>query len=61
MTAADQTDEKSHEIFSHFSPEEQHELKAEDSEAWHNVVAVLLLIVSVGLILAVITVRATSH
>lgn len=35
------------------------EHKAEDSEAWRNVVGVLLLIVSIGLVLAVITVFLT--
>jgi hypothetical protein len=51
---------KSHAIFNQFPPEEQHELKQEDSQAWYNVVAVLLLIVCVGLVLATITFFATS-
>jgi hypothetical protein len=37
------------------TPAMQSELKAEDSDAWKHVVGVLLLIISVGLVLAVFT------
>jgi hypothetical protein len=44
-----------HDIFQHMTPAMQSELKAEDSDAWKHVVGVLLLIISVGLVLAVFT------
>ena len=40
-------------IWEHMPPSVQAELKAEDSDAWMRVVGVLLLIISVGLVLAV--------
>lgn len=42
-----------HDIWEHMTPEHQRELKAEDSDAWKHVVGVLLLIISIGLVLAV--------
>lgn len=36
------------------------ELRLDDSEAWRNVVGLLLLIVSVGIVLAVLTVYLSS-
>jgi hypothetical protein len=44
-----------HDIWVHMTPDMRRELKAEDSDAWKHVVGVLLLIISVGLILAVFT------
>jgi hypothetical protein len=43
----------SDDIWQHMTPAHQQELKAEDSDAWTHVVGVLLLIISVGLVLAV--------
>ena len=40
-------------IWEHMTPAIQAELKAEDSDAWTHVVGVLLLIISIGLVLAV--------
>lgn len=40
-------------IWQHMTPAIQAELKAEDSQAWNQVVGVLLLIISVGLVLAI--------
>ena len=40
-------------IWEHMTPAVQAELKAEDSTAWSHVVGVLLLIISIGLVLAV--------
>ncbi len=40
-------------IWKHMTPAHQQELKAEDSVAWNQVVGVLLLIISIGLVLAV--------
>ncbi|MDX1947933.1 MAG: hypothetical protein SFU86_21215 [Pirellulaceae bacterium] len=45
-----------HDIWVHMTPEVRTELRAEDADAWKHVVGVLLAIVSVGLLLAVITV-----
>jgi hypothetical protein len=45
-----------HDIWEHMSLEERKQLKHEDSEAWTNVVGVLLTIVTIGVLLAVITV-----
>jgi hypothetical protein len=42
-------------IWKHMPPEHQNELKAEDSEAWKQVVGVLLFIISIGVVLAIIT------
>jgi hypothetical protein len=44
-----------HDIWVHMTPETRKELKAEDSDAWKHVVGLLLLIISVGLVLAVFT------
>lgn len=59
MTAPHVSD-KSHQLAQRFSEQEHSELRAEDSEAWKGVVAILLLIVTVGLVLAAITLRATG-
>jgi hypothetical protein len=40
-------------IWEHMTPDHQAKLKAEDSDAWWHVVGVLLLIISIGLVLAV--------
>jgi len=40
-------------IWEHMPPSVQAELKAEDSDAWYQVVGVLLLIISIGLVLAI--------
>jgi hypothetical protein len=40
-------------IWEHMTPEQQAGLKAEDSDAWKHVVGVLLLIISIGLLLAI--------
>jgi hypothetical protein len=40
-------------IWQHMTPAHQAELKAEDADAWKHVVGVLLLIISIGLVLAV--------
>jgi hypothetical protein len=40
-------------IWEHMTPEHQRELKSEDSIAWYQVVGVLLLIISIGLVLAI--------
>lgn len=53
---ADAPHSHSHEepnIWEHMTPDHQNELKAEDSVAWYQVVGVLLLIISVGLVLAI--------
>jgi hypothetical protein len=42
-----------HDIWQHMTPTMRAELKAEDSDAWKHVVGVLLLIISIGLVLAV--------
>jgi hypothetical protein len=42
-------------IWKHMTPAHQQQLKAEDSVAWSQVVGVLLLIISIGLVLAVAT------
>ena len=44
-----------HDIWEHMTPAMQAELKAEDADAWRQVVGVLLLIISIGLVLAVAT------
>jgi hypothetical protein len=44
-----------HDIWGHMTPAMRAELKAEDSDAWKHVVGVLLLIISIGLVLAVAT------
>ena len=54
-TQHDHAHEDEHDIWVHMTPEMRHELKAEDSLAWKQVVGVLLLIISVGLVLAVFT------
>ena len=53
---ADAPHSQSHEepnIWEHMPPAVQDELKAEDSVAWYQVVGVLLLIISIGLVLAI--------
>jgi len=50
------TSAESHEepnIWEHMTPAHQAELKSEDSVAWQQVVGLLLLIISIGLVLAV--------
>ena len=42
-----------HDIWEHMSPAMRAELKTEDSTAWKHVVGLLLLIISIGLVLAV--------
>ena len=42
-------------IWEHMTPQMRADLHAEDSDAWKHVVGVLLLIISVGLVLAVCT------
>jgi hypothetical protein len=49
-----------HDIWQHMTREERQQLKRDDSEAWSNVVGVLLTIVVVGVILAVITVLISA-
>ena len=44
-----------HDIWQHMTPAMREELKAEDSAAWRDVVGVLLLTISIGLVLAVST------
>jgi hypothetical protein len=44
-----------HDIWQHMTPAMQDELKADDANAWQQVVGVLLLIISIGLVLAVAT------
>ena len=44
-----------HDIWEHMTPDMRSELQAEDSTAWRQVVGVLLLIISIGLVLAVFT------
>jgi hypothetical protein len=44
---------KEENIWEHMTPAHQEELKAEDADAWWRVVGVLLLIISIGLVLAV--------
>ena len=42
-----------HDIWEHMSPAMRAELKADDAEAWKHVVGLLLLIISIGLVLAI--------
>lgn len=42
-----------HDIWEHMTPEMRANLHTEDSEAWSGVVGVLLLIISMGLVLAI--------
>ena len=42
-----------HDVWKHMTPQMQADLHAEDSDAWRQVVGVLLLIISIGLVLAV--------
>ena len=44
-----------HDIWQHMTSDMRRELKAEDSDAWKHVVGLLLLIISIGLVLAVFT------
>ncbi|HMC10077.1 MAG TPA: hypothetical protein VKH44_02260, partial [Pirellulaceae bacterium] len=55
-TVADASHAESHEepnIWEHMTPAIQSELKADDSLAWNQVVGLLILIISIGLVLAV--------
>jgi hypothetical protein len=42
-----------HDVWEHMTPDMRAQLQAEDSDAWTHVVGVLLLIISVGLVLAI--------
>jgi hypothetical protein len=56
LTVADAPHADTHhdsDIWKHMSPAHQQELKAEDSDAWWHVVGLLLLIISVGVVLAI--------
>ena len=53
IAAADQAEHDEPNIWEHMTPAVQAELKAEDANAWSQVVGVLLLIISIGLVLAV--------
>jgi hypothetical protein len=44
-----------HDIWEHMTPQMRSDLKAEDADAWWRVVGVLLLIITIGLVLAVFT------
>ena len=55
MTETHHAEHSEPNIWEHMTPAVQADLKAEDSIAWSQVVGVLLLIISVGLVLAVIT------
>ncbi len=44
-----------HDIWAHMTPQMRKELKDEDSDAWKQVVGVLLFIITIGLVLAVFT------
>ena len=44
---------------SHFPPDEARELRREDSMAWHDIVKILLGIISIGVLLAVTCVYLT--
>lgn len=53
-------DEASDDIWQHMPPSLQAELQEEDADAWRHVVGVLLLIISIGLVLAVFTTWLTG-
>ena len=53
MTDAHHAEHDDANIWEHMTPAVQAELKAEDANAWSQVVGVLLLIISIGLVLAV--------
>ena len=53
MSEAHHAEHEEPNIWEHMTPAVQAELKAEDSDAWTHVVGVLLLIISIGLVLAV--------
>jgi len=44
---------ETNDIWQHMTPAHQQQLKGEDSIAWSQVVGVLILIISVGLVLAI--------
>ena len=48
-----------HDTVSHFHPDEERELRHEDSMAWHDIVKILLGIISIGVILAITCVYLT--
>jgi hypothetical protein len=45
----------------HFPPDEERELRQEDSAAWHDIVKILLGIISIGVILAITCVYFTLN
>jgi hypothetical protein len=49
-----------HDIWLHMTPQMRADLRHEDADAWKHVVGVLLFIVSVGLLLAVLTVIVSA-
>ena len=53
MTDVHHAEHHEDKTWEHMTPARQAELKAEDSDAWYQVVGVLLLIISIGLVLAV--------
>ena len=53
MSEAPHAEHEEPNIWEHMTPAIQAELKAEDANAWSQVVGVLLLIISIGLVLAV--------
>jgi hypothetical protein len=59
---ADANHAESHEedIWKHMTPAHQQELRAEDADTWKQVVGVLLLIISMGLVLAIGTALLSS-
>lgn len=58
MSAATHVHEE-HPAEMHFPPEEQRELRQEDSAAWHDIVKILLGIISIGVVLAITCVYLT--
>ena len=49
-----------HDIWVHMTPEMRGELRADDADAWKHVVGLLLTIVTIGIVLAVLTVVASA-
>ncbi|HZL90307.1 MAG TPA: hypothetical protein VFB96_18220 [Pirellulaceae bacterium] len=50
-----------HDTASHFPPDEERDLRHEDSMAWHDIVKILLGIISIGVILAITCVYLTLN
>jgi hypothetical protein len=50
-----------HDSPAHFPPDEERELRHEDSMAWHDIVKILLGIISIGVILAITCVYLTLN